>query len=66
MTETSRGLHVTWFKPRVVAVRGERTYTAYISPIDLTIEENSQPTMPGLLDDMLAEGRRLNELHQQR
>jgi hypothetical protein len=60
-----RGLKVKWVASEPMRLQRERTYTAYIGTSGISIQENAIPTLPGLLDSMLAERKRMDELPSQ-
>jgi hypothetical protein len=55
----SLGLKASWLKPATITVRLRRTYTAYVSADAMISLSEDEPGIPGLLDAMVEEGKKL-------
>jgi hypothetical protein len=62
---SKRGLRVLWISSAPARMQREKTYTAYVGTDGITIQEDAIPTLPGLMEVMLSERKRLDELKKQ-
>jgi len=58
-TTAKKGLQVAWLQSKPTVVQREHTYTAYIDAGSLDVQDNAISTMTGLIEIMLAEGKKL-------